>query len=448
MDASTNETPNDATRGREPNPTSAGSTPPVPPAPPTTPPPAPRRLTRRTDQKVIAGVCAGLGEYFNLDPVLFRVGFVVLAILGGTGGILYLLAWWLLPVQSGVGAVPTQSVGQRSFVGMRGGSAWIWAAVIVAGVAVLLSDIGNHGALPWAFRPGIVWGIALILFGVLLYQRTGARRTDAEPAGLPAGTVALDAAGTDAAGPARYAPAAYEGAATTPPTAPVPVGYPVPSGTARSRERSQLGWITLGLAMLAVGGAALVDQADGVRVTLAQYFAIAIAVLGLGLLVGTVWGRARWLIVPALLLIPFMLAASLIDVPLTGGTGTRSYQPTSVAEIPPSYRLAAGELNLDLSNVALSGASTSVTATVGFGRLVVVVPNDVPVTVHALVGGGQIRIEGAPFGPPDHQVDGVRVRLDQTVGPVSLGAGALTLNVQAGFGQITVDSEAPAPVLG
>src|SRR5205823_487149 len=68
--------------------------PPQPPPPPSGPRRS-RRLTRRSDQKVVAGVCAGLGEHFGVDPVLFRVAFIVLAVLGGTGLFLYGLAWLL-----------------------------------------------------------------------------------------------------------------------------------------------------------------------------------------------------------------------------------------------------------------------------------------------------------------------------------------------------------------
>ena len=50
-----------------------------------------RRLVRLVDHKVIAGVAAGLGDYFDLDPVLFRIGFVVLAFAGGAGLIAYVL---------------------------------------------------------------------------------------------------------------------------------------------------------------------------------------------------------------------------------------------------------------------------------------------------------------------------------------------------------------------
>ena len=56
-----------------------------------------RRLYRsRTDRK-LAGVCGGLAQYFNTNATLMRVLFVVLALLGGPGLVLYLLMWVLVP---------------------------------------------------------------------------------------------------------------------------------------------------------------------------------------------------------------------------------------------------------------------------------------------------------------------------------------------------------------
>jgi phage shock protein PspC (stress-responsive transcriptional regulator) len=56
-----------------------------------------RRLYRsRTDRK-LAGVCGGLSQYFNTDATLIRVLFVVLALLGGPGLVIYLLMWILVP---------------------------------------------------------------------------------------------------------------------------------------------------------------------------------------------------------------------------------------------------------------------------------------------------------------------------------------------------------------
>lgn len=55
------------------------------------------RLYRRTDQRVIAGVAAGLGEYLNIDPVILRIVLIVLTLLNGMGVILYIILWIVLP---------------------------------------------------------------------------------------------------------------------------------------------------------------------------------------------------------------------------------------------------------------------------------------------------------------------------------------------------------------
>jgi phage shock protein PspC (stress-responsive transcriptional regulator) len=56
-----------------------------------------RKLYRsRTDRK-LAGVCGGLAQYLNADPTLIRVLFVVLALLGGPGLVIYLVLWILVP---------------------------------------------------------------------------------------------------------------------------------------------------------------------------------------------------------------------------------------------------------------------------------------------------------------------------------------------------------------
>ena len=56
-----------------------------------------RRLTLSANDRKIAGVCGGLAEYFNTDATLVRLIFVVLIMLGGSGVIIYLLAWIIMP---------------------------------------------------------------------------------------------------------------------------------------------------------------------------------------------------------------------------------------------------------------------------------------------------------------------------------------------------------------
>jgi phage shock protein PspC (stress-responsive transcriptional regulator) len=59
-----------------------------------------RRLRLSATERMVGGVCGGLGEFFELDPVLFRAAFLVLAFIGGLGILLYVVLWLLLPAAS------------------------------------------------------------------------------------------------------------------------------------------------------------------------------------------------------------------------------------------------------------------------------------------------------------------------------------------------------------
>jgi len=61
------------------------------------PPRSQRRIYRDPDRRIIGGVCAGLGAYFNWDPIIWRVLFGALVIAGGFGIALYLILWIVLP---------------------------------------------------------------------------------------------------------------------------------------------------------------------------------------------------------------------------------------------------------------------------------------------------------------------------------------------------------------
>lgn len=56
-----------------------------------------KRLTRVENGKMLCGVCAGVGQYFNIDPTLVRLGFVILACFGGSGILAYLAAAIIIP---------------------------------------------------------------------------------------------------------------------------------------------------------------------------------------------------------------------------------------------------------------------------------------------------------------------------------------------------------------
>lgn len=56
-----------------------------------------RKLYRSKTNRQLAGVCGGLAEYFNLDVTLIRVLFVLLAVLGGSGLVIYIAMWIIVP---------------------------------------------------------------------------------------------------------------------------------------------------------------------------------------------------------------------------------------------------------------------------------------------------------------------------------------------------------------
>jgi phage shock protein C len=57
----------------------------------------PRKLYRSRNQRMVAGVCGGLAEYFNVDATMIRVLFLVLTVVGGSGLVIYLVMWIIVP---------------------------------------------------------------------------------------------------------------------------------------------------------------------------------------------------------------------------------------------------------------------------------------------------------------------------------------------------------------
>jgi len=57
----------------------------------------PKRLYRSRKERIIGGVCSGLGNYFNVDPVIMRLIWAVLFFFGGIGLLAYIIAWIIVP---------------------------------------------------------------------------------------------------------------------------------------------------------------------------------------------------------------------------------------------------------------------------------------------------------------------------------------------------------------
>ena len=61
---------------------------------------APRRLMRSASNRKIAGVCAGLANYFDVDATLVRIFWIIAALVFGTGFLLYIIMWFIMPLDS------------------------------------------------------------------------------------------------------------------------------------------------------------------------------------------------------------------------------------------------------------------------------------------------------------------------------------------------------------
>lgn len=139
------------------------------------------RLFRSESDRVIGGVCAGLGRYLAVDPVLVRLAFVVLALVNGVGAVIYLILWIVLPGESSL-ELSGDALMRANVSDMRAqagrlvgalrnrqqGALVIGVALVAVGVVFLL---GNF--VPW-LTPGLLWPIVLIALGAyLLFSRRG-----------------------------------------------------------------------------------------------------------------------------------------------------------------------------------------------------------------------------------------------------------------------------------
>jgi phage shock protein PspC (stress-responsive transcriptional regulator) len=380
----------------------------------TSPPPAApgvRRLTRRRDNKMIAGVCSGLADYTGLDPIIFRIALIALVFAGGSGLLLYGLAWIFVPE---AGSDKTHG---RDLFSRFESTPWLGAALLIVGGVLLLGQIN-------VFSAPVRWGIALLILGIFLFREQhdsdrGSRTSPGAPASHgyvpPHPSTSLATSG-DAATTAVLPPAAV--AAPRPP-----------------RERSALGWYTVAATLLALGVTALLDASNWIHVTLLQYLALPLAVIGAGLIVGAWLGRSRLLIAAGILLVPFVLVASLVHVPLTGTAGTFVYRPQTSNDMPATYHIAAGELTLDLTRLALGSGTTNVSASVGAGQVRVLVPSKVPVSIDGRADVGSVVVFGRVRG-------GTEVHVQTTSASLSSHPG-LDLHLHAGLGSVRIERVTP-----
>lgn len=143
-----------------------------------------RRLLRRSrSDRILGGVCAGLAEFFGIDPLLIRLVFVVVTLAQGAGVLVYVLLWILMP-EEGVENPPAGSQAVKSgFEGMRQDveqaadhlragapyrqSAWLGGLLILAGAYLLAVNAGLFRWWDWTVAGPVV----LIVLGLVLVIR-------------------------------------------------------------------------------------------------------------------------------------------------------------------------------------------------------------------------------------------------------------------------------------
>ena len=388
----------------------------------------PPLVRSRTDRK-IAGVAGGLAAYLGVEPLWIRVAFVLISIPGGLGVLLYLLGWVLIPEEGEQAAI-----GEGLLEHLRRAPTWVAILLFVVAGIVFFDR-------PWG--PPAFWAVALIGVGIWLYHNDSHRQppVGGPPVGGP--PAAPTAGGTPPAGnpPVFDAPPppSYQAAAGA--------GYPSHAGYAARpvavprtrRPRSFLGRYTATAVLVVLGLTAALDNIGAVHVPGRVYPALALLVVGAGLIVGAFWGRSRLLILAGLLILPVAAAASLVRVPLRGGTGQRVYAPTTLQAVNPEYRLAAGQIHLDLTQLPwISTVQTRVR--VAAGDIEVVVPSDVTVDFRGHSGAGEIDLF-------DVMRNGVDVTLQRLVPGAQPGSPRLVLDAEVSVGQIRViRGAAPVPV--
>ncbi|MCX5304218.1 PspC domain-containing protein [Streptomyces sp. NBC_00160] len=430
-------------------------------APPTghgAPPAADARppLHRSKRDKVLAGVCGGLGRYFDLDPVVFRVVLGVLAVTGGVGLIFYGFAWLLLPQED-----EEDSEAKKLLTGRVEGATLAAVFAALVGCALFLSMLDNGGLAAFSV-------LVVLALGGASYWSQRKRHSGRPEAQAPAPAGHASRAAHSPAPPETQAPPTPGGPSwwrdplvkdgTTGPvggtgylwgpddTADAAVTGRTPAAAAKApvapaRPRGGIGGRVFVLALLAaIAGTAATWEGNPLGEALQTGLAAALVVFGLGLAVSSLLGRTGFGTIVLAVCTAGLLAGAAV-LPREIGTDWREveWRPAAVADVKPVYEAGTGLATLDLSRLDVpKGTTVAVEASIDAGRLKVVLPREVTaladVTIRR-VGDVQMpgdradRIERA--GPQNRT---------ETLAPAAgtEAGGTIELHLGADFGQVEV----------
>ncbi|HEY9326838.1 MAG TPA: PspC domain-containing protein [Streptomyces sp.] len=421
------------------------------------PPPGPApQLHRSSRQKVVAGVCGGLGRYCNVDPVIFRIVLGVLSVTGGLGLIFYGFAWLLIPLEG-----EEENEARRLLSGRVEGASLIAVLCALIGCGLFLSMLGNSGTLAFS----AMLAVAVIGFTVWTQHR---RTADPQERTHPAADRAVSDAPPEVKAPPKPSgpswwrdPIVKDGT-----TGPVGAGYlwgppdAVLDGGAQGARRAtayapflppqrsrevrgprSVGGAVFVNAMIAGGvGTGLTWDSHPLGTSLQIGLAAALAVFGAGMLISAFVGRTGFgTLLMAMMTAGLLAGASALPKDITTHWVREEWRPASVAAVQPRYELGSGQAKLDLTRVTVPAGDTVRTEVeVGAGRVVVHVPKTATVKVDARAGIGDITLPG------DLRRNDVDIRPSQNEhrtlppAPGVKPAGTVELDLEVGLGQVEV----------
>lgn len=350
-------------------------------------------IQRATDDRVIAGVCTGAARYLNIDPVVLRIALVVLTFAGLAGPILYLAAWFLLPEEGAERSIAADWFNLDANEPQFRAAGLIIAVVLAVGA--LVSDAAWDG--DW-----VIWPLVPIAIGYWVFV-VRPRRKREQLAKFYADTGVK---------PAELQIEEYKAAVVAEHLARHQMYEP--------RSKALVG-LTMSAVLIAVAVTWLIDL-SGVAVGAPTYLAVALAVVSLGLLIGTFFGYGGPLIAIGLAV---GLALGLTTVLPTVRMGDERLHPTYAAELERSYEHGVGRFELNLTGLSdpdeLAGRTIDVD--MGVGETVVLLPEELPVHIVAHLDLGQLTVFGQQIHGHDNALDvadedesRLTLRLDQRVG--------------------------------
>ena len=263
-----------------------------------------KRLERTVSPRIFAGVAGGLARYFGLSPAVFRLGLIVLTLLGGAGILVYLAAVLVIPEEGS-----DQSFAER-VLSERNERPWplIGLGIVGVAIAVLLA----HAAA------GAGWVLVLIAGLVVLWM------------------------------------------------------------SRREKKRR------------------------GIVVAVFAFAGIFVAAIATATVIAFAW----------------------FNVSLNDGVGNHTYQPASISDVKAKYDVGVGNLRVDLSQLGSVTKETHVKASVGIGKLRIIVPRDTAVSVNARAKLGEMFV--------------LRHHDNGRDAAVRFGHGPLVIDASVGAGRIDV----------